>query len=299
MCINSNRKKINFVIIGKPNSGKSTLFNKLLKKEISPTGETYGLTKEMFVKNFTFNNIDFIIHDTPGLRRKNKVLNKDEESRNKKVVQLLEIIDIAILLIDSTESITKQDLKIADTIMRRKKLLFFVFNKIDLLTNDEFKEIQKIYEDLGIKTFQISAKLRTNIDVLKEYLLKKTAIFVGNSGSGKSTLTSAITGKKILSKALSNNQGVHTTSLSTLYNINEMQIIDSPGVRDIDIDHLKLKEITLGFPEIMHHSLNCVFPNCSHQIDDGCAVKTAMKNGDIKESRYNNFIFLSNQEKIR
>ena len=176
---------------------------------------------------------------------------------------------------------------------------FIIFNKIDLLTNDEFKEIQKIYEDLGIKTFQISAKLRTNIDVLKEYLLKKTAIFVGNSGSGKSTLTSAITGKKILSKALSNNQGVHTTSLSTLYNINEMQIIDSPGVRDIDIDHLKLKEITLGFPEIMHHSLNCVFPNCSHQIDDGCAVKTAMKNGDIKESRYNNFIFLSNQEKIR
>jgi len=176
---------------------------------------------------------------------------------------------------------------------------FIIFNKIDLLTNDEFKEIQKIYEDLGIKTFQISAKLRTNIDVLKKYLLKKTAIFVGNSGSGKSTLTSAITGKKILSKALSNNQGVHTTSLSTLYNINEMQIIDSPGVRDIDIDHLKLKEITLGFPEIMHHSLNCVFPNCSHQIDDGCAVKTAMKNGDIKESRYNNFIFLSNQEKIR
>ena len=73
---------------------------------------------------------------------------------------------------------------------------FIIFNKIDLLTNDEFKEIQKIYEDLGIKTFQISAKLRTNIDVLKEYLLKKTAIFVGNSGSGKSTLTSAITGKK-------------------------------------------------------------------------------------------------------
>ena len=176
---------------------------------------------------------------------------------------------------------------------------FIIFNKIDLLRNDEFKEIQKIYEDLGIKTFQISAKLRTNIDVLKEYLLKKTAIFVGNSGSGKSTLTSAITGKKILSKALSNNQGVHTTSLSTLYNINEMQIIDSPGVRDIDIDHLKLKEIILGFPEIMHHSLNCVFPNCSHQIDDWCAVKTALKNGDVKESRYNNFIFLSNQEKIR
>ena len=122
MYTNSNRKKINFVIIGKPNSGKSTLFNKLLKKEVSPTGDTYGLTKEIFVKNFTFNNIDFIIHDTPGLRRKSKVSTKDEELRNRKVVKLLERIDAAILLIDSTENITKQDFKIADKIMRRKSV---------------------------------------------------------------------------------------------------------------------------------------------------------------------------------
>jgi ribosome biogenesis GTPase len=109
-------------------------------------------------------------------------------------------------------------------------------------------------------------------------------------------LTSAITGKEILSKALSNNQGVHTTSVSSLYHANEMKIIDSPGVRDIDINHLKLEEIILGFPEIINYSINCAFPNCSHQADEGCAVIAALKNGDIEESRYNNFIFLSNRE---
>ena len=176
---------------------------------------------------------------------------------------------------------------------------FVIFNKIDLLQDDAFNEIQKVYEDIGIKTFQISAKLFTNIDELKKYLYKRTTIFVGNSGSGKSTLTSALTDKKILSKALSNNQGVHTTSVSTLYYAKEMQIIDSPGVRDIGIDHLKQNEIILGFPEIMDYSLNCAFPNCSHQIDEGCAVIAALKNGDIEESRYNNFIFLSNQEKSK
>ena len=112
-------------------------------------------------------------------------------------------------------------------------------------------------------------------------------------------MTSAITGKEILSKALSNNQGVHTTSVSTLYHSGEMKIIDSPGVRDIGIDHLKPKEIILGFPEIINYSLNCTFPNCSHQADEGCEVMTALKNGDIEESRYNNFIFLSNQEKTK
>ncbi len=176
---------------------------------------------------------------------------------------------------------------------------FIIFNKIDLLQDDAFNEIQKVYENIGIKNFQISAKLFTNIDELKKYLYKRTTIFVGNSGSGKSTLTSALTCKKILSKALSNNQGVHTTSVSTLYYAKEMQIIDSPGVRDIGIDHLKPNEIILGFPEIMDYSLNCAFPNCSHQIDEGCAVMAALKNGDIEESRYNNFIFLSNQEKSK
>ena len=173
---------------------------------------------------------------------------------------------------------------------------FIIFNKIDLLPNGAFREDQKIYERIGIKTFQISAKLFINVDELKIYLSKRTAIFVGNSGSGKSTLTSAITGKKILSKALSNNQGVHTTSVSTLYHIDEMKIIDSPGVRDIGIDHLKPRDIILGFPEIVNYSLNCTFPNCSHQTDEGCEVMAALKNGDIEESRYNNFIFLSNRE---
>ena len=173
---------------------------------------------------------------------------------------------------------------------------FIIFNKIDLLQNGAFQEDQEIYERIGIKTFQISAKLFINVDELKKYLSKRTTIFVGNSGSGKSTLTSAITGKEILSKALSNNQGVHTTSVSTLYHIDEMKIIDSPGVRDIGIDHLKLRDIILGFPEIVNYSLNCTFPNCSHQTDEGCEVMAALKNGDIEESRYNNFIFLSNRK---
>ena len=94
---------------------------------------------------------------------------------------------------------------------------FLVFNKIDALEEDTYVQDKKIYTNIGIKTFEVSAKKLININNLSEYLLNKTTIFVGNSGSGKSTLTSALTGKAILSKALSNNQGVHTTSVSTLY----------------------------------------------------------------------------------
>ena len=180
MYTNFNNQKINFVIVGKPNSGKSTLFNKFLKKEISPTGETYGLTKELFEQKFSFNDVDFIIHDTPGLRRKNKISDKDEESRNKKVVKLLEKIDAAILLIDSTENITRQDFKIADTIMRRKKLLFFVFNKIDLL--DDKNNFKKKIKDFLNFRYSHSKEINTSfisalsgnkiLDLLNEMIKK-------------------------------------------------------------------------------------------------------------------------------
>ena len=171
---------------------------------------------------------------------------------------------------------------------------FLVFNKIDVLKEDTYVQDKKIYTNIGIKTFEVSAKKLININNLSEYLLNKTTIFVGNSGSGKSTLTSALTEKVILSRELSNNQGVHTTSVSTLYNFNGMQIIDSPGVRDIGLEHLGSEEIILGFSEINAFSRKCDFPNCSHQKDKGCAVINAVKNGDISESRYNNFMNLSN-----
>ena len=105
-----------------------------------------------------------------------------------------------------------------------------------------------------------------------------------------------MTGKEILSRDLSNNQGVHTTSVSTLYNTGEMQLIDSPGVRDINLDHLKPNKIIFGFSEIYRFSANCEFPNCNHINDRGCAVIEAVKNGEIEESRYNNFIVLSQRK---
>ena len=77
-----NISTINFIIVGKPNSGKSTLFNNLLNEEVSPTGDEYGLTKTLFTNQFLYNDIKFMIHDTPGLRRKNKVYDKNEEIRN-------------------------------------------------------------------------------------------------------------------------------------------------------------------------------------------------------------------------
>ncbi|MDA9969249.1 ribosome small subunit-dependent GTPase A [Gammaproteobacteria bacterium] len=171
---------------------------------------------------------------------------------------------------------------------------FIVFNKIDSLEKNAFSSLKKIYQNLEIPMFEISAKFNTNLEKLISFLENETSIFVGNSGSGKSTLTSALTGTHILSKELSNNQGVHTTSVSTLYEVeNQMKVIDSPGVRDIGIEQLSHAEILAGFKEIDELAAKCEFPKCGHEDDEGCAVMQALNNGDIEQSRYNNFMILN------
>ena len=171
---------------------------------------------------------------------------------------------------------------------------FIVFNKIDSLEENAFSSLKNIYQKLEIPMFEISAKFNTNLENLISFLENETSIFVGNSGSGKSTLTSALTGKQILSKELSNNQGVHTTSVSTLYEVeNQMKVIDSPGVRDIGIEQLSNAEILAGFKEINELASKCEFPKCGHEDDEGCAVIKALNNDDIEQSRYNNFMILN------
>ena len=171
---------------------------------------------------------------------------------------------------------------------------FIVFNKIDSLEKNAFSSLKNIYQNLEIPMFEISAKFNTNLEKLISFLENETSIFVGNSGSGKSTLTSALTGTHILSKELSNNQGVHTTSVSTLYEVeNQMKVIDSPGVRDIGIEQLSHAEILAGFKEIDELAAKCEFPKCGHEDDEGCAVMQALNNGDIEQSRYNNFMILN------
>ncbi|MDC3163517.1 GTP-binding protein, partial [Pelagibacteraceae bacterium] len=131
---------INFCIIGKPNSGKSTLFNCLLEDSVSPVGDEYGLTKNLFKDKFTIYSHDFTIFDTPGLRRKSKIDDLDEKKRNKEVIKLVDKVDVVILLIDSVENITKQDFRLADLAITKKKILFFLFNKMDLI--DEGKKFK-------------------------------------------------------------------------------------------------------------------------------------------------------------
>ena len=114
---------------------------------------------------------------------------------------------------------------------------------------------------------------------------------LGDNGAGKSTLTSKLIGKDLKTAALSNDQGVHTTSISSLYELeNNTKIIDSPGMRDIEIYNYDSNQIIHGFKEILEASRHCKFNDCNHINNDGCNVIKCLSNDEINQSRYNNFI---------
>ena len=174
---------------------------------------------------------------------------------------------------------------------------FIVNNKIDLNVDKEYKDKINIYKDINIKIIDSSAKYGDNLEELGNYIKGKCVLFVGNSGAGKSTLTSKIIGKEIKTNELSNDQGVHTTSTSSLYELpGNRKIIDSPGMRDIEITEYPKDKIINGFKEILESSKACKFSDCNHIDNEGCNVKKDLLNGVISKSRYNNFIKFRDHE---
>ena len=170
---------------------------------------------------------------------------------------------------------------------------FIINNKIDIDQDSKYIEKLNIYKNLNIKIVNISAKYEENISELLKFLEYKSVLFVGNSGAGKSTLTSKIIKKDLKVSTLSNDQGVHTTSISSLYELDQkIKIIDSPGMRDIQLSNYSKNQITEGFEEIFQAAKDCKFNNCNHIDNDGCNIAKCLLHGEISKSRYNNFIKL-------
>ena len=176
----SDSSKINLLILGKPNSGKSTLFNFLCNEELSPAGNEYGLTKKNYTSDFYYKNKIFSISDTPGLRRKNKIIDTKEEIRNKKTFSILKKVDVVLLLIDPIENITRQDFRLVEHAINKKKIVFVIFTKFDLVEDkkiykksifNHLKNNFSNFNDLNIEFISVHSEI--NINKLLRLIIEK------------------------------------------------------------------------------------------------------------------------------
>lgn len=160
--------KVSF--IGKPNVGKSSLMNLLLKKERTLVSDIPGTTREAIAENITFYKESIELTDTPGIRRKKSVKENIETLMVKSSFYALKNSDIVALLIDGENTeLSDQDLKLAFYAFKEQyKSLVLIINKSDLITpksRENLFESLKDYNHLikNIKVIEISCKNKKNI----------------------------------------------------------------------------------------------------------------------------------------
>ncbi|NCC89718.1 MAG: ribosome biogenesis GTPase Der [Spirochaetia bacterium] len=126
--------RVKLAILGKPNTGKSTLANLLVGEDISIVSDIAGTTRDVVMGAFSYKGSDFTVLDTAGIRRKSKVEEDVEYYSVNRAIKTIDEADVVLLMIDSIEGLSDQDKKIANLIVRRGKGIILVLNKIDLLT---------------------------------------------------------------------------------------------------------------------------------------------------------------------
>ncbi len=134
-------------IIGKPNAGKSSLVNLLLNEERMIVTNIAGTTRDAVDSYWTYNGNNYVLIDTAGLRRKNKVKESVEYYANQRTFDAVDASDICLFLIDATVGVTEQDAKIAGYAHNNKKTIIIAVNKWDLVEK-ETNTMKKMEEDI-------------------------------------------------------------------------------------------------------------------------------------------------------
>ncbi|MCK5156315.1 MAG: ribosome biogenesis GTPase Der [Spirochaetales bacterium] len=127
------KKEIRIAVMGKPNTGKSTLTNQLTGMESSIVSEIPGTTRDVVTGNFTYKGTDYIVLDTAGIRKKKKVGENVEYYSVNRAISTIDEADIILIIIDSVDGLSEQDKKIANLIVQKGKGVILVLNKWDLI----------------------------------------------------------------------------------------------------------------------------------------------------------------------
>jgi ribosome biogenesis GTPase / thiamine phosphate phosphatase len=163
-------------------------------------------------------------------------------------------------------------------------------NKVDLGDADTSE-----FEAAGYDVVRTSTALDQGRDELMAYLTGKVSVLTGSSGVGKTSLLNWVGGTSLPVGETSERggRGRHTTTTSTVIELDGGGlIIDTPGIRALELLHIEADELGEYFPEMVERASGCRFRDCAHVDEPDCAVKAAVEAGEVSARRYENYVGL-------
>ena len=171
-----------------------------------------------------------------------------------------------------------------------------VLNKVDLPTEDEFRDHLGVLEAVGYRVYRTVASAAVDISALAQRDNEGTTVLFGQSGVGKSSLINALSpdaGLVIGEVSDRYDRGRHTTSLARQVVVarsdRPLVFIDTPGVREFALEQYSIQEIAAGFKEFLPYIPACRMPGCTHIHEPGCAVKEAVASAKVSPIRYRSY----------
>lgn len=169
-------------------------------------------------------------------------------------------------------------------------------NKIDLDENNEASLILERYRRLEYQALGTSAVAGTGVEELRVLLRDKVTLLAGQSGVGKSSLLNAVQpGLNLRTAAVSatTEKGRHTTTTAVWLRLEGGGVVvDTPGIRALDVAMVPINELEMHFVEFVDRLAHCKFADCVHIHEEGCVIKEAVESGEIDPFRYDSYVTL-------
>lgn len=233
-------KKPLVAIVGRPNVGKSTLFNRLIGRRVAIVEDTPGVTRDRIYQDADWLDYSFTLIDTGGIEPANEDIIASQMRRQAELA--IETADVILFLVDGREGMTSADMDVAEILRRSKKPVVLAVNKVDA---PKFEEAKYEFYNLGLgEPIPVSATQGLNLGDLLDEVVRDfpkevetdgaeriNIAVVGKPNVGKSSLVNALLGEE--RSIVSDIPGTTRDSVDTPFSRNgrDYTLVDTAGIR--------------------------------------------------------------------